>query len=85
MPRDQEEGYERWKWEMEMRFVRGGDVDFDYDMVDDSEKYDDRGVEEREAEESWFNDEEARFVDEKASTGRSRSRELEGETGVQDF
>ena len=85
MPRDKAEGYQRWKWEMEMRFVRGWDRNFDYEIVDGTEEYDDRGVEEQEAEERWFDEEEARFVDEEGSIRRSRSKELEGETGVQDF
>jgi Coiled-coil domain containing protein (DUF2052) len=86
VPRDKEEGYARWKWEMEMRFVRGGDGEFDYESVDGREEFDDRGVEEREQEEKWFDEEEARFVDEEGAVRRrSKSRELQGETGVQDF
>lgn len=84
VPSNKEEGYTRWKWEMEMRFVRGGDMDFEYEKVDESEEYDDLGVEEQEAEERWFDEEEARFVTEEGLTN-SKSRELRGETGVQDF
>ncbi|KAF7503491.1 hypothetical protein GJ744_003682 [Endocarpon pusillum] len=84
VPKDKEEGYVRWKWEMEMRFVRGGDTDFEYEKVDASEEYDDRGVEEQEAEEKWFDEEESHFVNEEGLR-RSKSRELQGETGVQDF
>lgn len=85
VPTSKEEGYARWKWEMEMRFVRGGDGDFEYGKVDGSEDYDDRGVEEQEAEEKWFDEEEAMFVTEEGGLTRSKSRELRGETGVQDF
>lgn len=67
-----------------MRFVRGRDADFDYGMVDESEEYDDRGVEEQEAEERWFDEEESTFVNVEG-VRRSKSRELQGETGVQDF
>lgn len=81
VPKDKEEGYERWKWEMEIRFVKGGDGDFDYGEVDGSEEYDDWGTEE---EERWFDEEESNFVNEEG-VRRSKSRELQGETGVQDF
>ncbi|ERF69109.1 hypothetical protein EPUS_01065 [Endocarpon pusillum Z07020] len=84
VPKDKEEGYAKWKWEMEMRFVRGGDADFEYEKVDESEEYDDRGVEEQEAEEKWFDEEESNFVNEEGLR-RSKSRELQGETGIQDF
>ncbi len=85
VPVNKEEGYKRWRWEMELRFMRGGDGDFDYAAVDGNEEYDDRRVEEREAEERWFDQEEARFVVDERSLRESKSRELEGETGVQDF
>lgn len=84
VPKDKDEGYARWKWEMEMRFVRGSDGDFEYGKVDGSEEYDDRGTEEQEAEERWFDEEESAFVNEEGLR-RSKSRELQGETGVQDF
>jgi Coiled-coil domain containing protein (DUF2052) len=69
---------------MEMRFVRGADGDFDYRLVDESEEYDDRGVEEQEAEERWFDEEESNFVNDQGLR-RSRSPKLQGETGIQDF
>jgi len=69
---------------MEMRFVRGADGDFDYETVDESEEYDDRGVEEQEAEERWFDEEESNFLNDQG-VRRSRSPELQGETGFQDF
>ena len=83
IPKDKEEGYGKWRWEMEMRFVRGEDGDFDYGRVDESEQYDDRGIEEQEAEERWFDEEESIFVNEEGLG--VRSKELQGETGVQDF
>lgn len=85
VPGDKQEGYQRWRGEMELRFMRGGDGDFDYAAVDGSEEYDDWGVEEREAEERWFDEEEAKFVEEEGLITRSKSRDLDGETGVQDF
>jgi Coiled-coil domain containing protein (DUF2052) len=85
VPADMEEGIRRWRWEMEMRFVRGGDAEFECEKVDESEEFDDRGVEERDEEEKWFDEEESKFVDKNGDVRRSTSRELEGETGIQDF
>jgi hypothetical protein len=84
VPTDREDGFARWRWEMEMRFVRGGDGDFDYETVDGMEEYDDREIEETEAEESWFDQEEALFVD-KQGARSLQGGELQGETGIQDF
>jgi Coiled-coil domain containing protein (DUF2052) len=85
VPMDKEEGLERWKWEMEIRFVKGNDVDFDYKTVDENEEYDDRDFEQQEAEERYFADEEPEFVIGEEGIKRSKSKELEGETGIQDF
>ena len=85
VPADQEEGRRRWQWEMEMRFVRGGDTDFDYRSVDENDAFDDRGAEELAAEEKYFDQEEAHFVMGEDGVTRSQSKELQGETGVQDF
>lgn len=82
VPQSKEEGFERWKFEMTLKFLRGDDQDFDYREVDTAEEYDE--IENRELEEQWFEDEEPEWVgdeDEKewatAGTG--------GETGIQDF
>lgn len=85
VPSDQEEGFARWKWEMEMRFVRGGDGDFDYEHVDEGEEFDDRQTEEKEAQECWFDEEEAAFVDDEGVRRSKNGGELHGETGIQDF
>ena len=85
VPKDKEEGYARWKWEMERRFVRGGDQDFDYRAVDESDDYDDHALEIQEAEERYFDQEEPTFVTGVDGVERSQSQELQGETGVQDF
>jgi hypothetical protein len=69
-PVDREHGLRLWRDRMTTRFLRGGDADFEYPAVDE-------GVaepEEREAEESWFDREEA-----------SWEGTVLGETGVQDF
>ncbi len=73
-----EEGEQRWRGEMTARFLRGADADFDYRSVDESEEWDDRGLEDREAQERWLDAEEAAWVGEK-------HEEVKGETGVQDF
>jgi len=74
VPKSKEEGFERWKFGMTVRFLRGDDEDFDYGAVDGSDELDE--VERREREESWFEGEEPEWVDEAAKSG---------ETGVQDF
>jgi hypothetical protein len=74
--KSREEGMERWKFEMTVRFLRGGDEEFDYRDVDESEEFDE--VERRESEERWFDEEEPEWDGgEKGGTG--------GETGLQDF
>jgi len=78
VPRTKEEGWERWKWEMEMRFVRGGDEDFDYSTVDEDERWDDRGEEERKRLEEYLELERPEWV-------LGDGQRPEGETGVQDF
>lgn len=85
IPADKEEGLKRWRWEMEMRFIRGGDSDFDYSNVDENDEYDDRKAEDLEAEERYFGAETPEFVMGEDIVKRSESKELEGETGIQDF
>ncbi|KAJ4502793.1 hypothetical protein HRR83_009493 [Exophiala dermatitidis] len=101
VPANKEEGFARWQWEMEARFVRGDDDDFDYSAVDVNPEYDDVKTEEREAEERYFDQQEPEFVveteeeeaEEKESglgdgddrQKRRKSHELQGETGIQDF
>jgi len=76
-----EEAYERWYAAMEQRFLDGNDADFDYGAVDESEEYDDRRAEERDAEEEYFDREEPDFGPREGEVKAG----LEGETGVQDF
>ena len=75
--KSREEGQERWKFEMTVRFLRGGDEDFDYRVVDESEEFDE--VEKREKQERWFDEEEPEWDGEGEPEGTG------GETGVQDF
>jgi hypothetical protein len=87
VPSNKEEGYARWKWEMEARFLRGGDDDFDYSTVDNNETYDDKALEEQELQQSYFDDEDPEFVVGADGAKRTTSQEakLEGETGIQDY
>ncbi|KAL8703351.1 MAG: hypothetical protein Q9201_003464 [Fulgogasparrea decipioides] len=78
VPATKEEGEKRWRKQIELRFLRGDDVDFDYSVVDEADHYD--GPEEaRDMEEQWFEEEEESFTRE--GSGSS----LKGETGIQDF
>jgi hypothetical protein len=79
VPRDKEEGMKKWKDEMERRFLQERDVDFEYELVDEDDRYDDVKEEERVEEEKWFEEESPDWVD------KEEERELVGETGVQDF
>ncbi|MCJ1418122.1 hypothetical protein MMC32_004467 [Xylographa parallela] len=84
VPKTKEEGMQRWRKAMELRFLGGRDEDFEYSMIDEGEEFDDRGVEEREEEEKWFEEEEPQWVGD-AQDDRTQELHVEGETGVQDF
>lgn len=84
VPINKEDGLRKWRKEMELRFLRGDDGDFEYRQVDESEEFDDRGVEEREQEEKWFEEEEPQWVIYNGDQERKREV-VEGETGIQDF
>ena len=85
VPGSKEDGIQRWRKEMEMRFLRGDDEDFDYTNVDESEEYDNRSVEEREEEEQWFEDEEPAWTMADESNEAADAKTLIGQTGVQDY
>jgi len=85
VPGNREDGIQRWRKEMEIRFLRGDDADFDYATVDESEEYDDRSVEEREEEERWFEDEESAWTTVDGPKGDLDAKALVGQTGVQDY
>lgn len=78
IPEDKEEGFERWKFEMTLRFLRGDDGDFDYRDVDAGGEWDE--IENRDVEERWFEDEEPEWVGEEDT-----EETVGGETGIQDF
>ncbi|KAI6827114.1 hypothetical protein KC332_g9668 [Hortaea werneckii] len=75
---NREEGLQRWREMMSLRFLRGEDAEFDYaGLVDGEEGYDDLEEERRQGLEDWLDrEEEAEFV----GDGSPR-----GETGIQDF
>ncbi|RMZ88942.1 hypothetical protein DV736_g3834, partial [Chaetothyriales sp. CBS 134916] len=84
VPANKDEGYARWKWEMEDRFIRGVDEDFDYETVDNNDKYDDHALEELEEQDRYFDEQEPEFMISDDPEG-SKLQELQGETGLQDF
>ena len=77
VPKNKEDGFERWKFEMTMKFLRGEDYDFDYKAVDDNAELDE--LEYQEEEERWFDDEEPEWIEEEGV------EIVGGETGIQDF
>ena len=84
VPKNQEEGIQRWRKEMELMFLGGDDPDFDYKRVDESEDYDDRGVQEREEEERWFEREEPCWIVD-SDQDAIKAEGLTGQTGFQDY
>lgn len=84
VPKTKKEGMQRWHKDMELRFLGGGDDDFEYSKVDQNVEYDDRGVEEREQEEKWFEEQEPQWIADESGE-HAESIQVEGETGVQDF
>ena len=80
MPLTKAEGIERWHKEMQLRFLRGEDGDFDYAAVDDNEELDDQSTMEREKQDAWFDEEEPGWAQQDHA-----HNELTGQTGVQDF
>ena len=83
IPTGKEDGLLRWHKEMELRFLKGEDGDFDYQKVDNNEEYDDRRVEEREEEEKWFEEEEPDWLVDNENGVKDIL--IQGETGVQDY
>lgn len=80
IPATREEGQERWRWEMEMRFLKGADYEFDYAAVDDNDDYDDWN----EAQEQYFDEEEPEWIFDNGQE-ENRQKQLTGETGIQDY
>jgi hypothetical protein len=78
VPATKEEGWERWRGEMERRFLRGEDKEFEYELVDESDEWDDRTEEERAILEEYLDRESPAWVVEDGE-------KPVGETGVQDF
>ncbi len=92
-PRTKPDGLAQWEAFLRDRFIRGGDDDFDYSVVDEDEEYD--VLEREQREEAWFDEESPGWAGEDDDGGggdsdddeggKGAERELKGETGVQDF
>lgn len=78
VPESREEGLERWKFGMTLKFLRGEDPDFDYKDVDENNEWD--VIENKEKEDKWFEDEEPQWAEKDPSV-----ETIGGETGIQDF
>ncbi|KUL92158.1 hypothetical protein ZTR_02522 [Talaromyces verruculosus] len=77
IPANKEEGEQRWRWEMEMRFLKGADYDFDYETVDENDEYDDWNEEQ----ERYFDEEEPEWIFDKEE-GNIQKEKPTGETVV---
>ncbi|KAL8780717.1 MAG: hypothetical protein Q9213_006329 [Squamulea squamosa] len=78
VPASKEEGEQRWRKQVELRFLNGDDADFDYQLVDGNDQYD--GPEEaRDIQDQWFEEEE------EGLTPEGSGSVLQGQTGIQDF
>lgn len=75
VPASKEDGERRWRKQVELRFLTGGDADFDYRTVDENDQLD-APEEARDIQDQWFEEEEE-------SSGSSPG--LAGQTGIQDF
>ena len=69
-----------WRDEMTQRFLRGGDVDFDYVKVDTADRYDDP-EEERDLQDAYFDSMASDFD----TDGEGKEKVLTGQTGIQDY
>ncbi|KAL8813843.1 MAG: hypothetical protein Q9223_006893 [Gallowayella weberi] len=78
VPASKEEGEQRWRKQVELRFLKGDDADFDYSIIDESDLYD-APEEARDIQDQWFEDEEEFF------TLEVQDSTLKGQTGIQDF
>jgi hypothetical protein len=63
---------------MTLRFLRGGDEEFEYGEVDGRDDWD--VIEREDEEEHWFEEEEPEWVE-----GSLEEERKKGETGIQDF
>ncbi|KAF3000029.1 hypothetical protein E8E14_005879 [Neopestalotiopsis sp. 37M] len=82
-PDTKEEGRERWNNFLRERFTSGRDEDFDYDTVDADDSLD--VLERRDEEEAWFNDEAPGWASDGGDDSMTGNKQLQGETGIQDF
>lgn len=85
IPPSKADGLQRWRNEMELRFLQGNDADFDYATVDLNEAYDHGGVEEQEEEEKYFDQEEPAWAETGTEEDEADGPQLTGQTGIQDY
>lgn len=76
IPESKEDGLERWKFAMTLKFLNGEDEDFDYQEVDKNEEWD---IERKEEEDRWFDEEEPEW------DGKNPEEVKSSETGIQDY
>ena len=77
IPESKEDGLERWKFAMTLKFLNGDDDDFDYEAVDKNGEWD--AIERKEEEDRWFDEEEPEW------DGKDPDAVKNGETGIQDY
>lgn len=77
IPESKEDGLERWKFAMTLKFLKGEDPDFDYTDVDANGEWD--VIESKEEEDRWFDDEEPEW------DGKDAEEVKRSETGIQDY
>lgn len=83
-PETKAEARGRWLEYLTTRFVGGGDIDFDYDIVDFNDEYD--VLERKEAQDAWFDEEDPSWASEPDEEEEEYPRAVKtGETGIQDF
>ena len=84
VPPSKGDGEQRWRKEMELRFLQGHDGDFDYAAVDTDDIYDHKGLEEQEEEEKYFDTEEPAWMATNLQEHED-GLQLTGQTGIQDY
>lgn len=85
IPSSKDEGFALWRKQMELRFLRGDDQDFDYNTVDQNDDYDDYAQARRDEEERYFDAEEPSFPDDEIHGVGHDHHRTTGQTGIQDF
>jgi len=77
IPESKEDGLERWRFAMTLKFLNGEDEDFDYNEIDKNGEWD--LIERKEEEDRWFDEEEPEW------DGKDFEEVKNSETGIQDY